>query len=70
MVAGALREAGGGHGAFAVPAGDHGAFRCFPGMAGEVAEFDVDRAGDVPGDVLGTLPDIEDRAVGDAVGGE
>src|SRR5439155_1374302 len=62
VVAGPSQHGGGGHGAFAVATHDRDRLvRYRVGVGGQVAEFDVQGAGQMPRGVLAVLPDVEER---------
>ena len=67
MGAGGLQQAGCGHGALAVTAHHHSAAGGLLLAPGQVAELNVNRAGDVAGGKLGVLPDVQHGAIVDAV---
>src|SRR5438874_8151820 len=70
MVAGPAQQGGGGHGAFAVAAHDGDRLLGYRvGVLDEVAEFDVDGVGQVPGGVFRAVPYVEDRRL-DLVGAD
>src|SRR5439155_9603904 len=70
MVAGPAQQGGGGHGAFAVAAHDGDRLLGYRvGVLDEVAEFDVDGVGQVPGGVFRAVPYVEDRCL-DLVGAD
>ncbi len=69
VVPGALEQAGGAHRAFTVAAHHHGGLvGHVVGSVGEVAELDVHRAGQMPGEVLGVVGGCPGRGGRRAVG--